>query len=300
MRRWKVKAGGRVGAHRPSPDMGRAMGLTHSPLVQQHRPNCLNSRTVRCSLSLGPWLPKSATTSVLLTCPRLGPFCPLPSTAPYFSAFHKEARLWSRWRCVVGLASPPPALSSVQPQGHWPVLAIFIPNFSVDGLSTWRKVFSQAPLWFFFIWCHIATWVPKILRPPCTSKQKQSLSLENALTSQSCEGRLALGVPPNKELLNYYGLWELRGEQNELIWNRFFTLFQCILSVRESQEYDSVFNALILNILTLVDQTEPKHYFDIVRVWFNMYNLSERSSSVVYLLLRTAFFFPFSKKTLVS
>lgn len=53
---------------------------------------------------------------------------------------HKAACLWSHClllRLHLGAGKPPfPQHWSFPHQGHWPVLAIFIPNFSVDRFCT--------------------------------------------------------------------------------------------------------------------------------------------------------------------
>lgn len=103
----------------------------------------------------------------------------------------------------------PPTSFWVQPQGHWPLLAAFIPNFSVDRLSTWHRCFSHPALTFFYLTSfgnleYLWAWGFPVL----WGRNRFYL-----WESSDQPVLLAVGVLPSKEPLDYYGLLELCGEQ---------------------------------------------------------------------------------------
>lgn len=80
---------------------------------------------------------------------------------PYFSTFPQRGLAFAELLPAIEIAffdqqACPPVSFWMQPQGRWPLLAVFMPNFPLDGLSTWHKCFSQPPL-IFFIWHHLGT-----------------------------------------------------------------------------------------------------------------------------------------------
>lgn len=165
------EAGGRAGFHRPSPELCRGVCLPSTPPRWQHGP-VLSLLTARLSLNHGPCgafcshpgckiCHHFSHPSPLSLLPISFPFLPYSSAFPQRALASAESLPAIEVALLDQQACPSTSLW-MQPQGHWPLLAVFIPNFSVDGLSTWHKCFPQPPLFgdleFLWAWSFPLLW----------------------------------------------------------------------------------------------------------------------------------------------
>ena len=109
----------------------------------------------------------------------------------------------------------PPTSFRVQHQGHWPLLAIFITNFSVARLSTWEsQMLFPAPFNFFFflIWLHLGTLSPVTWGLPVLWGRNR-FYLRASSAQPVLWRNVGSGALLSREPLDYYRLLELCGEQ---------------------------------------------------------------------------------------
>lgn len=145
-----------------------------------------------------------------LCCPSCLPslsLLPLPLLLPpYFSAFPQRglASAATEIACS-GQQARPPTSFWVQPQDHWPVVAVFTPQFCVDKSSTWQKFFFQLPF-HFCIWHHLGAVRPWGPEASLYFEAGTDAISERTLTSLFCGRMLAISVPLSKESLDYCGL----------------------------------------------------------------------------------------------
>lgn len=209
-----LEAGGRAASHRLSPELCRDVYLPSSPngstvLFSPHsRPLCLY--VMDCLvLSFLILAARSATTSLILCS-----FCPSSFHFSHISLLsHKEAWLLQLLPTIeiafLDQQARPPTSFWVQPQGHRPLLAAFIPNFSVERPSAWHRCFSHTPLILFYLPSFrnlesLQAWGFPVLRG-------RNRSYLWASSDQPI--LFAAVVLPSKEPLGYCGLLELCGEQ---------------------------------------------------------------------------------------